>query len=252
MPTGMKGWKLDYHLPKAIVNGVLSPYVGGERRPVFLDVGSAYPALNAVTESYPVIRAEFDRLLAEWQSLPEYHDLDSGEAKISAATPKRWNVFLLEILGHRPAAYRECFPQTCRVLDQIPGLIQAFFSILEPGKSIPEHEGPYLGYLRYHLGLRVPRQRPPKLVVRSQDYHWKEGEAVLFDDSWPHRVVNDSPEMRAVLVIDVRRPLPWLPGLLNRFVTDVVGRNTYGRKVARKAEEFAAKARRIVERRRVA
>lgn len=252
MPTGMKGWKLDYHLPKAIINGCLSPYVGGKRRPVFFDIPSAYPALESVTKAYPAIRAEFERLLQEWQSLPEYHDLDSGEAKISKTTPKRWNVFLLEVLGHRPAVNRECCPETCHVLAQVPNLIQAFFSILDPGKSIPEHEGPYLGYLRYHLGLRVPTQRPPKIVVNSQDYYWKEGEGVLFDDSWPHRVVNDSPQTRAVLVIDVRRPLPFLPNLLNCFITNVVARHTYGRQIARKAEAFAAKAKRIVERRRAA
>jgi aspartate beta-hydroxylase len=247
-----KRWKLDYHVPKAMLNGCLAPYVGGKRRPVFFDVAATYPALAAVTESYPVIREEFDRLLEEWEALPAYHDLDSGEAKIANVTPKRWSVFLLEILGHRPALNRECCPETCRVLSQVPGLIQAFFSILDPGKSIPEHEGPYLGYLRYHLGLRVPAERPPKLVVNAQDYFWKEGEGVLFDDSWPHAVVNDSPHMRAVLVIDVRRPLPWLPNLLNRFVTGVVARHTYGRKIAAKAEAFAAKTRRIVERRRAA
>src|SRR4029453_17045489 len=103
---------------------------------------------------------------------------------------------------------------------RVPNLIQAFFSILEPGKSIPEHEGPYRGYLRYHLGLRVPKDDPPKLVVNGRDYVWKEGEAVLFADSWPHSVVNHSAEIRAVLIVDIRRPLPAIPDRVNRFVTD--------------------------------
>ena len=118
-----------------------------------------------------------------------------ASAAISATTPKRWNVFLLEIMGHRPAQNRASCPETCRAIEQVPNMIQAFFSILEPGKSVPEHEGPYLGYLRYHLGVRVPVRNPPKLVVNGQDYVWKEGEAVLFDDSWPHSVVNHSEEL---------------------------------------------------------
>jgi aspartate beta-hydroxylase/beta-hydroxylase len=104
---------------------------------------------------------------------------------------------------------------------------------------VPEHEGPYLGYLRYHLGVRVPSQNPPKLIVNRQDYVWREGEAVLFDDSWPHSVVNSSDETRAVLIVDVRRPLPLVADLVNRLLIDVVGRHTYGRALARKAEEFA-------------
>jgi aspartyl/asparaginyl beta-hydroxylase (cupin superfamily) len=240
---------VDYHIFKSLVNGFLSRYVGGARRPTFFEVETTYPALAEVTASFAAIRAEFRRLRAEWAELPRYHDIDAGEAKISDVTARNWNVFLLEILGHRPALNRACCPETCRVLDRVPGLVQAFFSILDPGKSIPEHEGPYLGYLRYHLGLDIPRHDPPKLVVNARDYIWKEGEAVLFDDSWPHSVENRSRSARAVLVVDVMRPMPWLPSLVNRFVTGVVARHTYGRKVARKAEEFAAASRAIVRRR---
>jgi aspartyl/asparaginyl beta-hydroxylase (cupin superfamily) len=243
---------VDYHVFKSLLNRYLARHIDAERRPVFFEVRTAYPALAAVTDAYPAIRTEFDRLLREWQELPQYHEIDPGERAISETTAKRWNVFLLEILGHRPAANRACCPETCGVLARVPNLIQAFFSILDPGKSIPEHEGPYLGYLRYHLALRVPAQDPPKLVVKGQDYVWKAGEAVLFDDSWPHSVVNHSAETRAVLVVDVRRPLPALPDLVNRFVTDVVGRHTYGRQLARKADEFAAASRKIVQRRRAA
>jgi aspartyl/asparaginyl beta-hydroxylase (cupin superfamily) len=121
----------------------------------------------------------------------------------------------------------------------VPNRIQAFFSILDPGKSVPQHEGPYFGYLRYHLGVRVPAQNPPELVVNSQRYVWKEGEAVLFDDSWPHSVNNQSKELRAVLIVDVRRPMPLIADLCNRFITDVIARRTYGRAVARRAEAFA-------------
>jgi aspartate beta-hydroxylase len=234
--------KLDYHIIKSAVNSYFGRYVDRDRRPTFFDVKAFYPGLDAVTQAYPAIRAEFDRVLAETQtdSLPQYHELDSGERKISNTTPKRWNVFMLEIMGHKPAANRVRCPQTCAALARVPNLIQAFFSILDPGKSIPEHEGPYLGYLRYHLGLRVPKENPPKLVVNRQDYVWKEGEAVLFDDSWPHSVVNSANETRAVLIVDVRRPLPATPDLVNRFFIDVVGRHTYGRHLARKAEAFAA------------
>jgi len=232
--------KLDYHILKSMANSYFGRYVDRERRPTFFAIKETYPALDLVTQAYPAIRQEFDRLLASAGDLPQYHELDSGERKISSTTPKRWNVFMLEIMGHKPQANRARCPETCRVLARVPNMIQAFFSILEPGKSVPEHEGPYLGYLRYHLGLRVPAHNPPKLVVNGQDYVWKEGEAVLFDDSWPHSVVNSSAETRAVLIVDVRRPLPAVPDLLNRFLLDVVARHTYGRHIARKAERFAA------------
>jgi hypothetical protein len=52
--------------------------------------------------------------------------------------------------------------------------------------------------------------------------------------------VNHSSELRAVLIVDVRRPLPLFADLVNRLVVDVIARHTYGRALARKAEEFAS------------
>ena len=232
--------KLDYHIFKSVANAFFGMFIGRRTRPTLFDIQKSYPGLDHVTRAYPAIRNEFDRLIEDWKELPQYHEIDPGERAISSTTPNRWNVFMLEIMGHRPAQNRAYCPETCRALAQVPNMIQAFFSILDPGKSVPEHEGPYLGYLRYHLGVRVPAENPPKLIVNKQEYVWREGEAVLFDDSWPHSVVNHSDELRAVLIVDVRRPLPLFADLVNRLLVDVVGRHTYGRALARKAEEFAS------------
>ncbi|TAM46044.1 MAG: aspartyl/asparaginyl beta-hydroxylase domain-containing protein [Gammaproteobacteria bacterium] len=229
---------MDYHPYKAAVNRFFSRHVGGDRRPTFFDIDTAYPALNAITRHYPAIRAEFETVLRRGVPLPAYHELDSGQKAISAVVnpDKKWNVFMLKVFGYEPAQARALCPETCRALDGIPNMLEAFFSILEPGKSVPLHEGPYLGYLRYHLGLRVPKDDPPKIIVNGQPHTWKEGEAVLFDDSWPHEVVNRSNELRAVLIVDVLRPMPWLPTLVNKIVTHGVARPLYGRKVAQRAE----------------
>lgn len=231
--------KVDYHIFKSAVNGYLGLHMDRKNRPTFFNVSETFPALDALTKAYPAIRKEFDRVVAEGLALPQYHEVDFGERAISDTTPNRWNVFMLECLGYQVAPNAARCPETMKALAGVPDMVQAFFSILDPGKSVPEHEGPYLGYLRYHLGLRVPTDSPPKIVVNGQDYVWKEGEGVLFDDSWPHKVVNDSKELRAVLIVDVRRPMPATANVVNKFVTDVVGRRFYGRPVARKAEAFA-------------
>jgi aspartate beta-hydroxylase len=231
--------KVDYHIFKSMVNGYLGLHMDVPHRPTYFDIAETYPELDLVTRAYPAIRKEFDQLMADGVEMPEYHEVDSGERAISSTTPKRWNVFVLEVLGHKVEQNRARCPETCRALAKVPNVVQAFFSILDPGKSVPEHEGPYLGYLRYHLGIRVPKKNPPKIVVNSQPYTWKEGEGVLFDDSWPHAVLNDSDELRAVLIVDVRRPLPVTGDLVNNFVMNVVGRYAYGRAVARKADRFS-------------
>ena len=230
--------KLDYHIWKSAVNGYLAFHIDPKPRPTFFNIADAYPELDLITQAYPAIRAEFDQLMAAGVEMPQYHDVNSGEREISSTTPKRWNVYVLEVLGYKVEPNRARCPRNlpgnraraeCR-----PGILLD----PRPGKSVPEHEGPYLGYLRYHLGVHVPRNNPPKITVNGRDYVWKEGEGVLFDDSWPHAVVNNSDDLRAVLIVDVRRPLPLTGDLVNRFVTNVVGRYAYGRAVARKADQF--------------
>jgi len=225
---------MDYHFFKDILNNFYARYVGHETRPTYFDINTTYPSLNAITENAEMIKSEFEEALTSNRNLPNYHDIDPGEAKISNKTKNNWKVFMLYLLGHKPQNNRALCPNTCKLLEGIPHLIQAFFSILEPGKSIPLHEGPYLGYLRYHLGLHVPKNNPPHIIINDQPYTWRENEAVLFDDSWPHQVINDSDDYRSVLIIDVLRPMPTLPTLINRFAANVIARHTYGRSVMKR------------------
>ena len=129
-------------------------------------------------------------------------------------------MFLLYYSGETPDLAKELCPKTCALLKGIPNIYKVFFSVLEPGKSIPAHHGPYRGYLRYHLGIKVPKESPPSIRLKDQIYHWEEKESVLFDDTWDHEVINKSNQERVVLIIDLLRPLPFLPNQINRFIAN--------------------------------
>jgi len=113
----------------------------------------------------------------------------------------------------------------------VPNVVNAFFSILEPGKSIPAHEGDYRGLLRCHLRLPVPHDEPPHIRVKDQIYQWREGEAFIFDDSWEHEVTDRSSGLRVILAVDILRPLPLLPHALNRAAIWWMSRSEQYRKV---------------------
>jgi aspartate beta-hydroxylase len=229
---------MDYHIFKSLLNHYYSKFVGGKHREVFFDIQKTYPSLHRLTEGYALIKNEFNQVYMHNNNMPLYHEIDPGEKEISNTTANNWKVFMLYLLGHKPKANRAACPETCLILDTIPNLVQAFFSVLEPGKSIPLHEGPYLGYLRYHLGIQVPEDAPPRLYVNSQEYIWQEGQGVLFDDSWPHAVVNNSQEMRVVLIVDVLRPMPTMPNFINKLMTGLLARYTYGRRVMHRLKGY--------------
>jgi aspartyl/asparaginyl beta-hydroxylase (cupin superfamily) len=186
--------------------------IGRTERPVFYDVDRTYPALRLVDQNYDVIREELLSILPRIEEIPRYHEIHPREQRISESTAGNWRTFFLAVYGGgKSLPNRAKCPQTAAVLDRIPGLLSAFFSILDPGKCVPAHNGPHFFYLRYHTAFLVPREKPPRIKVKDQYYTWKERESVLFDDSWAHEVENQSESTRVVLVVDVIRPHPAWP-----------------------------------------
>ncbi|HEX8420856.1 MAG TPA: aspartyl/asparaginyl beta-hydroxylase domain-containing protein, partial [Sphingomonas sp.] len=113
-------------------------------------------------------------------------------------------------------------PHTREVVERIPGLNSAFFSILAPGTHIPEHRGVTKGLLTCHLGLIVPREGNLRMRVDDRVVRWSEGETLVFDDTYPHEVWNDTDETRVVLLVQFERPLrnpgKWIADLFLRIV----------------------------------
>jgi len=216
------------------INRFISYSTRGQPRPAFYEISEICPELGQVTAAHEKIRREAEALLTERSQLPTYQELDQAQMRIAGGTPQKWSVFFLNVFGFKPRQNRSKCPETCAALEGIPNLLQAFFSILDANKSIPEHKGPYLGYLRYHLGLVVPSDNPPTIMVNGETYAWKEGEAILFDDCYPHRVDNNSSHIRIVLIVDIRRPMPFFPDIVNRVVTNVLSRWGYAYGIYRK------------------
>jgi aspartyl/asparaginyl beta-hydroxylase (cupin superfamily) len=201
---------------------------GGENRPAFYDIDAIYPSLRELDRNHAVIREEMEAVLSRRDRIPRYHDLARSEQYISGTVDadKDWKVFMLRSMTGTPAANQAKCPRTTALLEKIPNVYQAFFSILDPGKSIPAHSGGYLGYLRYHLGLLVPKNRPPSMRVKDQIHTWKEGESIVFDDSWEHEVYNKSDSLRVVLIVDFLRPMPLPLHQANLLITHVLMRNS--------------------------
>ena len=93
---------------------------------------------------------------------------DEAREQAAISDDERWRTYFLQVFGRPiPANCQRC-PRTAELLRAVPGLGNAVFSILLPGKHIPEHRGPYKGLLRYHLALRVPAPAEGALLHRAQ------------------------------------------------------------------------------------
>jgi beta-hydroxylase len=175
---------------------------------------AVFPWTKEIEREWRAIRAELDRVLTRKDELPGFHELATDVSTISQ--DRGWKSFLLCGYGYYSTNNIKLCPETWRICQNIPGLITVMFSILEPGKHLPPHRGPYNGVLRLHLGLIVPEPREQLGIRVEKDvYRWKEGEAVVFDDAYEHEAWNRTPHTRVVLFVDFRKPLRFPANVLN-------------------------------------
>jgi aspartyl/asparaginyl beta-hydroxylase (cupin superfamily) len=197
----------------------------------FFDNG-LFPWIVELEENWRDIRNELDQVL-QGTYIPTLQEISKGQAYLTR--DKKWKTFFFYIYGHESEPNTRRCPRTVELLAKIPGMKTAMFSMLDPGKHIPEHRGPYNGVLRLHLGLRIPRDRMNCKIRVGNDFgYWEEGKALVFDDSHPHEVWNNTSEQRMVLFVDFRRPLSPRVARLNelfikhmaasRMIQDAIGK----------------------------
>ena len=185
-----------------------------------------FPWVRTLEDNWKVIRAELDEVLKYREQLPNFQDISADQESIT--DDDRWKTYFFYGYGFKSETNCARCPETARLIEQVPGMTTAFFSILSPHKHIPDHRGPYKGVLRYHLGLIVPEPREAcRIRVGGDVAHWDEGRSLLFDDSFEHEAWNDSDGYRVVLFMDVMRPLRPPVSWLNKAVIKAVALSPY-------------------------
>ncbi|AFZ35363.1 Aspartyl/Asparaginyl beta-hydroxylase [Stanieria cyanosphaera PCC 7437] len=174
-----------------------------------------------VENSWLKIRQELDILLQNLEQLPNFQDI--SEDQYSITKDNLWKTYFLYAYGIKVEDNCIQCPETTKIIETIPGMKTAFFSILLPHKHIPEHCGPYKGVIRYHLALKVPEQKEKCGIRVGNDIrHWTEGKSLIFDDTFPHEAWNKTDEIRVVLFLDFVRPmrLPW--SIINKSLIQLI------------------------------
>lgn len=182
-----------------------------------------FPWTTELESNWHLIRQELDKILEHTTELPNFQDISPDQA-YSTTKDNLWKTYFLYGYGLKEESNCQRCPETTRLIENIPGMKTAFFSILLPGKHIPEHRGPYKGVVRCLLGLKIPEPKELcRIRVADETRHWEEGKAMFFDDSFPHEAWNETDDIRVVLFLDIVRPmrfpLSWLNHLLLKLIT---------------------------------
>jgi len=120
-----------------------------------------------------------------------------------------WKQLELYAQGQKLAAGCKYTPRTCEIIEQMKGATnnkrgQIKFSLMQPGTHIWAHTGPTNCRLRVHLGLIIPKN--VHIRVGEDTRTWKNGKALVFDDSFEHEVWHNGSEARLIMIIDFYHP----------------------------------------------
>ena len=188
-------------------------------RPVFDEVN--FPFTRLLEENADVIAAEARQIIAERNGIHAIREISPDHKRI--ATDRRWKSLFLIGYGYRFDHNCNRCPETTRLVEQIPELNSAFFSIMEAGAEIPRHRGVTKAFLTCHLGVVVPEDRLNcGIEVHDQTCNWEAGRAIVFDDTFEHEAWNRTEQDRVILLLQFKRPMNLIGRLLgNLFLTGV-------------------------------
>ena len=173
--------------------------------------------LNMFVENWEVIRDEAREVLKFREEIPGFQEISPDQYRL--AKGQNWKTYVLFGFGQRLEKNTEITPKTAELLEKVPNLQTAMFSILAPGYHIPAHTGVTKGILRCHLGLIIPKDAEKcRIRVDETITAWKEGEIFVFDDTFEHEVWNDTDEERVILLFDFDRPM----GPAGRFLNNAL------------------------------
>lgn len=213
------------------------------------DVDVFDPSMFAWTQilraNWSIIRDEALAILALRDDIPPLSDISPDHQRLDQR--RSWRTFFLWGYGYRIDRNCEFAPATAALVERVPGLISAMFSLHEPGTHLPRHHGVTKGMITCHLGLKIPADTDNcVIVVNDRQYHWAAGEFFVFDDTCYHEVWNHTAEDRVILLLHIKRPLrapgSWLQAIFFGMIRHSPFIQDARRNMATWTERFARNA----------
>lgn len=236
-----------YNKPIEIFYMISSILTLGIRTPEFLDKNKYFPKNYLFEENFKILKQEVIDILSKTDNgdkLIMTSDTYSGENKYIGSSKiidngkiKAWRLINIKVGDEYTKDAYNHFPFLVKLLENIPEIYSCVISILQEGVHIPIHVGYYKGIMRYMMPLIVPKDRENVfLCVNEKKYHWTEGVGVLWDDTYPHKVYNNTKEIRVVIYMDVLRPLPSLLAKFNKFIVKLASNSQIVKDEIRRTE----------------
>jgi aspartyl/asparaginyl beta-hydroxylase (cupin superfamily) len=175
-----------------------------DKNPKLFYESSDFPFLQPLISNFEIIKKELLDLI---NSKQEDQWLNTFPSYVESKHNKAWKVFTFIFYGMKFPSHSLLCPKTAELIYSIKEIISCDYSYLNPNTHIKAHKGYTKMVLRCHLPLIVPAGNLCSLRVGDETRQWKEGELMIFDDSYEHEAWNNSNEKRVVLMFDIPNSL---------------------------------------------
>lgn len=209
-------WYVEPRIFLAIFHRIVFPIRKGKA--LHIDKALNFKGSELLETQWKLILQELKNVLVSSNPLPKFHNVDKANYKISFDNGPAWRTLILKAYSHWFTDNCKKFPETLKLLSNMPEVSTVMFSILEPHVKIPAHTGKLSGIWRYHLALLVPEGGMCFIEVNGEKYFWREGEGILFNDTFVHSVTNDTDGYRIVLFLDISKRTSYLGHLINNSI----------------------------------
>ncbi len=185
---------------------------------------------------WETIRDEALAVMNDDANTPPLRDLSPDHRGI--ARDDHWRCFFIWGYGQRVERNAALCPRTTEIVERIPGLLSAFYSIHTPGTLVPEHRGVSKTIVNCHLPLDVPGKADHcGIEIDGRTYGWTEGETLIFDDTYRHSAWNYTDRPRVILLVQFQRPLRFPGSLLGGAFLGLLRRSPFVRDVHEALEQ---------------
>ena len=193
--------------------------------PVSDDMARDFPEAAELRERFTELRAEALKV-STGRELPNNHDIMPEQRTFFEHDKIPWKMVTLRAYGYNYPENLAQVPVIADFLRRNRHVVSATISVFPAGKHLRPHKGPFKGVWRYHLAYLVKDlgagQTSAELTIDGKTYHLREGDDLLWDDTFMHEAINRSDMPRIVLLLDVmRNNHPWHLKLVTQSALNV-------------------------------
>nr|QFG74435.1 MAG: aspartyl/asparaginyl beta-hydroxylase [Megaviridae environmental sample] len=214
------------------------------RTPPSLTMETYFPNNRLFEDKFEIIQKEVKYFLKQTNDGKECpftkNTFDGANENIGRdiEDERGWRICPIKIAGKNIKAMNKYFPELVKILNVCPEISSCIVSSLDSKTYIPIHNGYYKGLLRYMFPIIIPKDKENVFLCNNyKKYIWIEGKGILWDDTYPHKVFNNTDEKRVVLYMDIVRKMPEPFNSFNKKILDIISGSSIVRNEIKKTEK---------------